>query len=152
MRRLYLPAVTASATLEVILIFFNNYWTLKRLHSDEGANFTSRLTKELCNLYNKRNSRRTPYHPIGNIRGDMLGTLEPNKKTLKKKICLSHCSCVQQYTSGINRLHTISPHVCWGIQIAYKFGILDTFSQQETAIFKVCGEPDRIELVLKQNS
>lgn len=111
MRRLYLPAVTASATLEVIHIFLDNYWTLNRLHSDEGANFTSRLTKELCNLFNKRNSRRTPYHPIGNIRGDMLGTLEPNKKNTEKKICLSHCSCVQQYTSGINRLHTISPHV-----------------------------------------
>lgn len=87
MRRLYLPAVTASATLEVIHIFLDNYWTLNRLHSDEGANFTSRLTKELCNLYNKRNSRRTPYHPIGNIRGDMLGTLEPNKKNTEKKIC-----------------------------------------------------------------
>lgn len=67
MRRLYLPVVTASATPDVIFIFFNNYWTLKRLHSDEGANFTSRLIKELCDLYNNRNSRRTPYHPTGNI-------------------------------------------------------------------------------------
>lgn len=87
MRRLYLPAVTASATPEVILIFFNNYWTLKRLHSDEGANFTSRLIKELYDLYNNRNSKRTPYDPIGNIRGDMLGTLEPNQKNTEKKIC-----------------------------------------------------------------
>lgn len=103
MRRLYLPAVTASATLEVILIFFNNYWTLKRLHSDEGANFTSRLTKELCNLYNKRNSRRTPYHPIGNIRGDMLGTLEPNKKTLKKRYVnpiVRACNSTRQESTG----------------------------------------------------
>lgn len=63
------------------------------MHSDHGANFTSRLIKELCDLYNIRKSRTTPYHPMGNGMPerfnrtllDMLGTLEPDKKKHWKK-------------------------------------------------------------------
>ena len=51
---------TARTTVEALLTFFNNYGTPKRLHSDQGANFTPRLLKELCDLYNIRKSRTTP--------------------------------------------------------------------------------------------
>lgn len=98
MCRLYLFVVIVSVILEVIFIFFNNYWILKRLYLDEGVNFIFRLIKELCNLYNKCNFRRILYYFIGNIRGDMLGILELNKKILKKRyvyfiVCVCNSIC-----------------------------------------------------------
>lgn len=74
---------TATRTAEAFLTFFNNYGTPRRLHSDQGANFTSRLIKELCDLYNIRKSRTTPYHPMGN------GMSEPFKTGRDMLILLS---------------------------------------------------------------
>ncbi|CAL9687389.1 unnamed protein product [Knipowitschia caucasica] len=57
------------------------------LHSDQGANFESRLVHELCQVYGCRKSRTTPYHPMGNGACErlnqtvlnLLGTLEVEK-------------------------------------------------------------------------
>lgn len=88
------PQSNSKDTAEALLTFFKNYGTPRRLHSDQGTNFSSRLIKELCDLYNIRKSRTTPYHPMGNGMPkrfnctllDMLGTLEPDKKDWKRYV------------------------------------------------------------------
>ncbi|XP_048240817.1 uncharacterized protein LOC124120015 [Haliotis rufescens] len=81
--------MTAKTTAEV---FFNNfilhYGIPKRIHSDQGANFTGNLMRELCQLLKINKSRTTPYHPMGNgmcerfnkTLCNMLGTLDPDSK------------------------------------------------------------------------
>ena len=85
---------TAKTTADV---FFNNfvihYGFPKRLHSDQGANFESKIIKELCSLCGIEKSRTTPYHPMGNGVTErfnrtllqMLGTLTVEQKQNWKK-------------------------------------------------------------------
>ena len=73
--------------------FFQNfvvhYGIPKRIHSDQGANFVSRVISQLCKLLGCKKSQTTPYHPMGNGQCErfnrtilsMLGTLSPEKKT-----------------------------------------------------------------------
>jgi transposase InsO family protein len=81
--------MTAKTTAEVFFQqFVVHYGMPKRLHSDQGANFGSRLIRELCNVMGTDKSRTTPYHPMGNGMTehfnrtllDMLGTLEQDQK------------------------------------------------------------------------
>jgi len=80
---------TAVVTAEAL---FNNfivhYGFMKRLHSDQGAQFEGHVIKELCKLAGVCKSRTTPYNPSCNgiterfnrtLLG-MLGTLDPNNK------------------------------------------------------------------------
>ena len=81
--------LTAKTTAQV---FFNDfvahYGIPKRIHSDQGANFTGKLIKELCQLTGMAQSTTTPYHPMGNGTTErfnrtllgMLGCLEPHQK------------------------------------------------------------------------
>ena len=105
---------TARTTAE---IFFNHfivhYGIPKRIHSDQGANFESKLMAELCKITGMEKSRTTPYHPMGNglcerfnrTLLNLLGTLEPDKKKDWKSYIspLVHAyNCMRQDTTGVS--------------------------------------------------
>lgn len=60
--------------------FFCIYGFPKRIHSDQGANFESRLIKELLEMAGVQKSHTTPYHPMGN------GVVERYNRTLGNMI------------------------------------------------------------------
>ncbi len=81
--------MTAKTTADVFLnLFVRNYGLPMRIHSDQGANFESKLMKELCEATSIARSRTTPYHAMGNwicerfnrTLIDMLGTLQCKDK------------------------------------------------------------------------
>jgi len=80
---------TARTTAEAFYSnFIIHYGIPDRIHSDQGAQFESKLIKELCILTGMTKSRTTSYHPQGNGMCErfnrtllnMLGTLEPDGK------------------------------------------------------------------------
>lgn len=79
----------ASTVAKVLLEkYFVHYGLPKRMHSDQGRDFESRLVHEVLSSLGVEKSRTTPYHPQGDPQPerfnrtllDMLGTLEPTKK------------------------------------------------------------------------
>ena len=80
---------TAHTTARILYEnFFVHYGFPARIHSDQGANFESKLIKSLCDLTGMKKTRTTPYHPMGNGMVErfnrtllnMLGTLQDNQK------------------------------------------------------------------------
>ena len=69
--------------------FFIHYGFPGKLHSDQGANFESKVIKKLCKLGGTVKTRTTPYHPMGNGMCErfnktllnMLGTLNEHQKS-----------------------------------------------------------------------
>ncbi len=81
--------MTARTTAEALFTqYIVHYGFPQRIHSDQGANFESRLIRELCAIAGIDKSRTTPYHAMGNgmcerfnsTLMNMLGTLETEQK------------------------------------------------------------------------
>lgn len=79
----------ASTVAKVLMEkYFVHYGLPKRMHSDQGRNFESRLIHEVLSTLGIEKSRTTPYHPQGDPQPErfnrtllnMLGTLEPSRK------------------------------------------------------------------------
>lgn len=91
--------------------FFLVYGFLKRIHSDQGANFESKLIKELLSLADVDKSHTTPYHPMGNglverlyrTLGSMIRTLAPKSKA-KCHFCYN---CTEHETTGFAPFYLI---------------------------------------------
>lgn len=95
--------------------YFVHYGLPKRVHSDQGRDFESRLIQELLNMLGIRKSRTTTYHPQGDLQPerfnrtllDMLGTLDVHEKS-KGSQHLSHL--VHAYNCSVNETTGYSPY------------------------------------------
>jgi transposase InsO family protein len=81
--------MTAHTTAELFFRqFIVPFGFPRRIHTDQGPNFESRLIRELCTIGGIQKSHTTPYHPMGNGQCErfnrtllnMLGTLKPEQK------------------------------------------------------------------------
>lgn len=106
-----------SATLTAKVLyenFFVHYGLPKRLHSDQGANFTGKVIQSLCDHTGIQKSRTTPYHPQGNGQAEKFNnTLIKMLRTLpdeKKKDWKTHISSMcHAYNATINPSTGYSP-------------------------------------------
>ena len=60
----YQKSITVARVLE--REWFVRFGLPSRIHSDQGANFMSKVVKSLCEVYSTVQSRTTTYHPQGN--------------------------------------------------------------------------------------
>ena len=140
--------MTAKTTADV---FFNNfvvhYGMPQRIHSDQGANFESKLVKELCTLTGIKKSRTTPYHPMGNGMCErfnrtllnMLGTLSAEqKKDWKSHVgslvhaynCTRHESTGQSpYFLMFGREPRLPLDLAFGIDIGENHGSVSSYTR-----------------------
>lgn len=105
---------TAKTTARVLFEhFIVHYGVPEKIHSDQGANFLSKVIRELCKLMGIERSRTTPYHPMGNGSCErfnrtllqMLGCLEADKKRAWKDhlSAITHAyNCTRSSATGFS--------------------------------------------------
>ena len=108
---------TARTTADALWRNFRlHYGFPVRLHSDQGANFSSKIIKELCAIAGMNKSRTTPYHAMGNGMCErfnrtllnMLGTLEEHQKVDWKSYvgAMVHAyNCTKHESTGYSPFH-----------------------------------------------
>lgn len=95
--------------------YFIHYGLPRRMHSDQGRDFESRLIHELFDLLGVEKSRTTPYHPQGDPQPErfnrtllnMLGTLDPRQKQQWSRH-VGHL--VHVYNCSVNEATGYSPY------------------------------------------
>ena len=105
-------AKVVAETLWQNLIF--HYGWPRRIHSDQGRDFESKVIAELCKMGGIVKSRTSPYHPQGNpverynrTLLDMLGTLHQSQKSEWRKYVLP---LTHAYNCSINDSTGYSPY------------------------------------------
>ena len=88
-------STTAKALLEHLIY---PYGIPRRLHSDQGANFESKIIKQLCEAHGIDKSRTTPYHPEGD------GATERMNRTLLGMLRTLNENGKQDWKAHLNRL------------------------------------------------
>ena len=71
-----------SIASKLVTEYFSRYGAPYIIHTDQGANFESKLVGEICKLYDIKKTRTTPYHPQGD------GLVERLNRTLVDTIAL----------------------------------------------------------------
>lgn len=91
--------------------WFYKFGVPGRIHSDQGRNFESALIRQLCELYQVRKSRTTPYHPAGNGQCERFNcTLHNLLRTLPGSRKRDWASCLSQVVFCYNT----TPHQVTG--------------------------------------
>lgn len=72
-----IPDKQAETVADVLVKeYFTRYGVCERLHSDQGSEFNSHLTKEICRLWGVKKTRTSPFAPWSN------GMVERSNRTL----------------------------------------------------------------------
>lgn len=103
--------------------------------SDQGSNFESKLIKELCELYNIKKFRSSPYHPAGN------GAVERENRSIKEALrsyTLTSQSDWDEYIPQIAHTRNTTVHRSTGFspyEMVYGFKLdqADTIKSSEYA-------------------
>ncbi|GAA6083783.1 uncharacterized protein LOC122335106, partial [Tachysurus ichikawai] len=105
--------VQRAETVVQVLVeeWFYKFGVPGRIHSDQGSNFESDLIRQLCELYQVRKSRSTPYHPAGNGQCERFNrTLYNLLRTLPGSRKRDWASCLSQVVFCYNT----TPHQLTG--------------------------------------
>lgn len=91
--------------------WFYKFGVPGRIHSDQGRNFESALIRQLCEFYQVKKSRTTPYHPAGNGQCERFNrTLHNLLRTLPSSSKREWTACLSQVTFCYNT----TPHQATG--------------------------------------